>query len=281
MRALGYPDCRGVPTQPPADAGQRMGARDTPSSLAPRVHAALAGVLGTRRLRRISGDTTRLPTPAPARHHRHLRPLTTYPGERSGFAGVILAGGRGERYGGPKALARLPDGRTFLTACADALVTAGANPIVATLPPAVSVPTDRRVAAVPLPCAGLAMFDSLRLALQRALEHAGWAAAVVLPVDHPLVAPETIRALGAYVALAAIPSWHGKHGHPVMLSRSLATGIVSGALAGPTLRDVLRETGAADVAVDDMGITANCNSPEALAAAIEARDRSRLAPPKR
>jgi len=190
------------------------------------------------------------------------------------FAGVILAGGRGERYGGPKALARLPDGRTFLAACADSFAAAGAEAIVATLPPGAAVPTDRRVAAVALPSAGLAMFDSLRLALRRALEHAGWTTVVVLPVDHPLVAPQTIRALGVLTAAAAIPSWRGKHGHPVMLSRSLAEGIASGALAGPTLREVLHGAGAVDVPIEDTGIRANCNTPEALAAALEARHRS-------
>ena len=181
---------------------------------------------------------------------------------------MILAGGRGARYGGPKALAPLPDGRTFLAACADCLVAAGARPIVATLPPAITVPDDSRLVSVTLPSADLAMFDSLRLGLQRALADADWTAVVLLPVDHPLVAPPTIAALAAAAVPAAIPSYGGKHGHPVMLTRPLAAGIARGALTGPTLREVLREAGAAYVAVEDPGVIANCNTPEALAAAL-------------
>ncbi|MFI5166066.1 MAG: NTP transferase domain-containing protein [Thermoanaerobaculales bacterium] len=186
------------------------------------------------------------------------------------FAGVILAGGRGERYGGPKALACLPDGRTFLAACAGCFTAAGAEPIVATLPPDIAVPAVAHLVTITLPSAGLAMYDSLRLGLQRALEDIGWTAVVLLPVDHPLVGPETIRALAAVAAEAAIPSYRGKHGHPVLLSRSLAEGIAGGILTGPTLREVLREAGAVDVAVEDAGVTANCNTPEALAAALAA-----------
>ena len=50
------------------------------------------------------------------------------------FAGLILAGGEGKRWGGPKAWATLPDGKTFLEACFGALRESGGNPIVATLP---------------------------------------------------------------------------------------------------------------------------------------------------
>ena len=190
------------------------------------------------------------------------------------FAGLILAGGTGERYGGPKAFARLPDGRSFLAACAEALAKAGAAPLLATLPPDVPSLASPNLQGLPLPTSGLAMFDSLRLGLERLLADPGWEAVVVLPVDHPLVAPETVRALASSDAEAALPSHHGKHGHPVMLSRHVAKRIVAGDLAGPTLREVLRAAGTVDVPVDDPGVTANCNTPEALAAAWARLDRS-------
>jgi CTP:molybdopterin cytidylyltransferase MocA len=185
------------------------------------------------------------------------------------FAGLILAGGTGERYGGPKAFARLPDGRPFMAACAEALANAGAAPLLATLPPDVPSLTSPNLQALPLPASGLAMFDSLRLGLERLLADPVWEAVVVLPVDHPLVAPDTVRALASSDAEAALPSHDGKHGHPVKLSRRVAEAIVAGELAGPTLREVLRSVGTADVPVDDLGVTANCNTPDALAAAWE------------
>jgi ribosomal protein S5 len=58
-----------------------------------------------------------------------------------------------------------------------------------------------------------------------------------------------------------------------MLSRRVAERIVTGEFAGPTLREVLRAVGTVDVAVDDPGVTANCNTPEALAAAVARLDR--------
>jgi molybdenum cofactor cytidylyltransferase len=181
--------------------------------------------------------------------------------------GIILAGGRGERFGGPKAFALLPDGRSFLAACRDLLAAASCNPVVATLPPGSPRPVPVGVQAVPLPVAGLEMFDSLKLALAAALENDGWDLAVVLPVDHPLVSPETVRALAEHDAAAALPRHAGKHGHPVALSRTVAGQVAVGKIAGPTLRDVLRAVKVADVAVEDAGVRANCNTPEALAAA--------------
>jgi CTP:molybdopterin cytidylyltransferase MocA len=185
------------------------------------------------------------------------------------FAGLILAGGIGERYGGPKAFSRLPDGRPFLAACAEALATAGAAPLLATLPPDVPALASPNLQGLPLPAWGLAMFDSLRLGLERLLADPVWRAVVVLPVDHPLVTPDTVRALVACDAEAALPSHDGKHGHPVKLSRRVAEAIVAQELAGPTLRDVLRSVSTTDVPVDDPGVTANCNTPDALAAAWE------------
>jgi CTP:molybdopterin cytidylyltransferase MocA len=191
----------------------------------------------------------------------------------AGFAGLILAGGAGERYGSPKAFARLPDGRPFLAACAELLAAAGAAPVLAMLPVGTPPMQAPGLECVPLPVPGLAMFDSLRLGLQHLVGDATWDAVIVLPVDHPLVAPDTVRALAAVQAVAAVPSHGGKHGHPVMLSRTVAERVASGAHAGPTLREVLRAVATTSLLVEDPGVNANCNTPEALAAAL-----ARLAP---
>jgi len=183
-------------------------------------------------------------------------------------AGLILAGGAGTRFGGPKALGRLPDGRSFLEACADTLATAGVSPILATLPATAPPGGEQGFEALPLPVPGLPMFESLTIGLGRLLGNTRWDRVVVLPVDHPLVRSETVRALAAAGAAAAIPVHRGKRGHPVMLVREVAEQVVAGALAGPTLREVLHAVGTVDVAVDDPGVTANCNTPEALASAL-------------
>lgn len=185
------------------------------------------------------------------------------------FAGLILAGGEGSRWGGPKAWAKLPDGRTFLESCLEILRTAGAQPIVATLPPGTDDPGLDGLVTVALQKPGLDMFASLVTGLDRLIENPDWRGVAVLPVDHPLVGPNTVSALADETVRAAIPSFNGKHGHPVCLARSVAESIVGGKLIGPTLREVLRSVDAVNVAVDDLGVITNCNTPEALATALE------------
>ena len=187
--------------------------------------------------------------------------------KNDGLAGLALAGGEGRRFGGPKAWATLPDGRTFLDACAAALAGAGARPLFATLPPGSEDPRIPGLEVLPLPRPGLDMFASLRFGLERLLADPGWTRVAVLPVDHPLVRPATVGALATVSARAVIPSCRGKHGHPVVLDRDVAAGVADGQLAGPVLRDVLRTVGAATLEIDDPGVTANCNTPDALAAA--------------
>lgn len=184
------------------------------------------------------------------------------------LAGLILGGGLGERFGGPKASARLPDGTTFLERCLGVLRAAGAAPVAATLPPATDEPPLDGLLALPLPSPGMDMLASARHGLSRLLETAGWSVVVVLPVDHPLIRPETVRALAAAAAPAVVPVYRGKRGHPVVLARQLAERIVSGELAAPTLRDAMKSAGRHDVEVDDAGTVSNCNTPEQLAAAL-------------
>ena len=188
-----------------------------------------------------------------------------------GLAGLILAGGEGKRWGGPKAWAQLPDGRTFLEACCGTLREAGAGPIVATLPPGTDDPGYDGLEAVALPTPGLDMFASMKAGLDRLLDSSEWGKVALLPVDHPLAHSSSVSALVNTAALAAIPSYRGKHGHPVCLVRSVAERILSGDLAGPTLREVLRSVGAVDVDVDDPGVASNCNTPDALRDALRRR----------
>jgi molybdenum cofactor cytidylyltransferase len=93
----------------------------------------------------------------------------------------------------------------------------------------------------------------------------------LLPVDNPLVTANAVIALANTTAPAAIPSFGGKHGHPVCVTRSVVQNIVDGELAGPTLREVLRLVEAVDVPVDDVGVISNCNTPEALSEALRRR----------
>ncbi|MCK5378055.1 MAG: NTP transferase domain-containing protein [Acidobacteria bacterium] len=179
-------------------------------------------------------------------------------------AGLILAGGAGRRFGGPKAFAHLPDKRTFLEACAGVMLRGGLEPLVATLPPDVTGDVPVTVQPLRLPQSGLDMFASITLGLQHLVKNLSWHRLILLPVDHPLIQTETITTLAAQDCPAAIPTLEGRHGHPIMISRTIAEGIAEGRLPGPTLREILRAAPARDVSVDDRGIRANCNTPESL-----------------
>jgi molybdenum cofactor cytidylyltransferase len=163
----------------------------------------------------------------------------------------------------------LPDGGSFLEACRDLLDGAGARPLVATLPHGYAVDEVAGLRCLPLPEADLEMLSSLRWGLRHLISDPDWEAVVVLPVDHPLVAVETIATLVEAGADAAIPVHGGKHGHPVCLSRDVAEGIAREELGGGNLRDIIRTVGSVDVQVDDPGIHANCNTPEALKSHLE------------
>lgn len=182
-------------------------------------------------------------------------------------AGLILGGGFGRRFGGPKAFATLPDGRTFLTACAQAMTAAGLGPIAATIPPGADDLRIPGLRIVPLPSADLDMFGSIRIGLGDLIAAADWRGVVILPVDHPLVNSGTVAALAGTDHAAVIPTLAGRHGHPIRLGREVAEGVADGRCPGPTLREVMRAAGSVDLAVDDAGIRANCNTREAMLAA--------------
>ena len=185
------------------------------------------------------------------------------------FAGLILAGGEGRRWGGPKAWAELPDGSSFLERCVEILGDAGAAPIVATLPPSTVDPQLEGLVTAPLPEPGLDMFASLVTGLSRLADYPNWEVVSILPVDHPLVSAQTVIALSNTTARATIPEFNGKHGHPVCLRRSVIEQILDGRLSGPTLREVMRSVDAVDMPVEDAGVVSNCNTPEALAGALK------------
>lgn len=135
-------------------------------------------------------------------------------------AAVLLAAGEGRRMGGPKALLRL-GGSTFLERCARAL----SRPQVDLLLAVVGHESGRVLAGGGLPAHAVVcenpryrdgMLASVLCGLAAA-EARGAEAVLLHPVDHPLVAPETVDRLVAALASGAriaVPSWGGRRGHP-------------------------------------------------------------------
>ena len=145
--------------------------------------------------------------------------------------GVILAAGRSSRMARPKPLLEV-GGMTFLERAARTLQAAGCRTryIVAS---ADAEWLDRAAAlglrVIVNPAADSEQIDSLRLAIQQL--PADTAAALVLPVDLPLVRDDTAASVTASYRAQPVPlilPFHnGVAGHPVLLGRELFDDILT------------------------------------------------------
>jgi molybdenum cofactor cytidylyltransferase len=186
-------------------------------------------------------------------------------------AALLLAAGRGTRFGpAPKLLAEI-DGEPLVRRAARAALASRAGPLLVVLGHAEegvrSALEGLAFEAVPNPDYALGLSTSLRAGF-RALP-AEAEAAVVLLGDMPGVGAGLIdRLVAAYAAArpaAVVPVMGGRRANPVLLDRRLAEGIAG--LAGdrgaaPLLaarEDVL------ELAVDDPGALLDVDTPDALA----------------
>jgi molybdenum cofactor cytidylyltransferase len=102
----------------------------------------------------------------------------------------------------------------------------------------------------------------------------------LIPVDIPLVSPQVYRQLLACNADVVVPSFQGRNGHPVCLSRAVIPRI----LREPdesSLRDVLKRVGIRAVAVDAEEVLIDIDTPEEYARACQrvATTAARMPPP--
>lgn len=184
-------------------------------------------------------------------------------------AGVVPAAGASARMGRPKALLDA-GGRTFVSAVAEALALGGCDPVMVVVGPG-----EEEVARLARQAGAWAVVNahpgegpitSVRLAL--AAVPVDVAAIALLPVDHPTVAAETVAAVlqgfrrGA--APLAIPVFQGRRGHPTVFARALFPALLDPSLTGGA-RTVVHAhlAGAALVEVDDPGVVADIDTPEA------------------
>lgn len=182
------------------------------------------------------------------------------------LAGLVLAAGRSRRMGAPKPLLDL-DGRTFLRAVIDVLHEGGCAVVVAVVPDDAEMAGEAR-AAGSIAVRGrpdAEQVDSLRAGLDRMPDAV--AGVLVLPVDHPTVRGDTIRALAAAAArerdAVVRPVYADRPGHPTYFPRATWP-----ALRDPGLphgaRSVVEAPGTrtVDVAVEDSGVVADIDTPE-------------------
>jgi nicotine blue oxidoreductase len=187
-------------------------------------------------------------------------------------AGVVLAAGAGNRFGGPKALVRVGDA-TLVERAVRTLVDGGCRtPVHVVLGKDLGAPLPVIAGMRPSwnPTWQEGIGSSLRHALATVEDLREVAAAVVLLVDQPGVRPAAVeRLIAAYRegAIVAVATYAGRRGHPVLLSRTTwadvrarATGD-SGARAFMTAHPEL----VTEVACDDVGTDDDIDTPDDLA----------------
>lgn len=154
---------------------------------------------------------------------------------------IVLAAGLGRRMGGDKATLDV-GGVSLLERAVKACVGAGVDRLVVV----------RRKDADPIPVPDAAIVVEVSgdgdmtasiVAGREALRASSPSHAVVLHVDHAMVAADTVAGVLALVtrvsgAAIGLPLWRGRPGHPVALSWDVLDEL--GAPSRPTLRDVVR-----------------------------------------
>ncbi|WP_369030342.1 nucleotidyltransferase family protein [Streptomyces adonidis] len=164
-------------------------------------------------------------------------------------AGLLLAAGGGRRLGGhPKALLE-HRGRLLVEHAADALRTAGCDPVHVVL--GASADDVRKRAVLP----GCVLIDnpewtegmgsSLRAGLT-SLRATSARAALVSLVDQPGIGPEAMaRVLAAYASekSLAAASYGGTRGHPVLFGAAHWAGVTAVAVGDRGARDYLKDHG--------------------------------------
>jgi molybdenum cofactor cytidylyltransferase len=185
---------------------------------------------------------------------------------------VVLAGGEGRRFGGPKQLANLA-GRPLLEHALSAAANAPVGRVVVVLGANEEAVRSRVElhGARPVVCGSWR--DGMAESLKAGIEHLRDLAAVAVMLgDQPLVTSAAIaRVLAARGdgAPAVRATYAGVPGHPVVLERSLFSRVM--ALEGDVgAREILEGVAVRAVACDDVGDPADVDSAADLAA-LEAR----------
>jgi len=184
-------------------------------------------------------------------------------------AGVVLAAGASSRMGSPKPLLPI-EGSTYLEHLLAKLSDVGVSTVVVVLgckADEVRTRTDTGDAVL-VENARWAegMLSSIQTAVMALGEFAPVEALMLLPVDQPRVAASTMRevidAWATSRAPVAVPTHHGRRGHPVVFDRSIWPALLA-APAEEGARSVFRGCGdaVARVAVDDPWILVDADTP--------------------
>lgn len=190
----------------------------------------------------------------------------------AGIGAIVLAAGKGERMGRPKALVDF-EGKSFLEHALASLKSAGADPIAVVLDPASEdfaaakkLATDAGAVVVENPKPERGMLSSVKHGLT-ALSGATHAA--LLPVDVPGIKASTLEALFLHARQAPdrmiVPVFEGRRGHPGVFPAS-KFGDLMGAPESEGARAVLHQFPqlVIEAKIDDPAVVRDLDTPDDL-----------------
>lgn len=181
--------------------------------------------------------------------------------------GLVLAAGAGTRFGGPKALARTPDGTPWVERAVRMLQDAGCSDVLVALGAA----ADEAAALVP-PAATIVRVGDWAEGLAATLR-AGLAAAetleadvlVITPVDTPEATPDAVRRVldAAPEPRSALAQavYGGRPGHPVLVGRDHWRPLATSLRGDRGARPYLLAHGALEVECGDLWSGADIDTP--------------------
>jgi CTP:molybdopterin cytidylyltransferase MocA len=186
------------------------------------------------------------------------------------IAAVILSAGESSRMGRPKALLPI-DGQTFIEKIVEALRQAGLENIVVIIGHNAEA-MRQKIAHLPVtilvnPDYKDGQLSSLQVAVRHLATDKSCHAILVHLVDHPYIDANLVNLLirrfedsGKPIA---VPSFHGKRGHPVILARSLFGELLNAPIdqgAKAVVNAHRNET--LEMDTEDEGITLDIDTPE-------------------
>jgi molybdenum cofactor cytidylyltransferase len=190
----------------------------------------------------------------------------------STVAAVVLAAGRGSRFGGerPKPLARLGP-RSLLAHAVGAAAAGGLRPVVVVVgygAEEVAAAAGPMVRLVENPDWEEGLSTSLRAGLAALSADEGVVAAAVALADQPRIGPEAYRRVTAARREGAglvVATYQGVRGHPVVIGREHWSEAMS--LSGDEgARSLLEKYDVVEVPCDDTGSAADVDTPADLEA---------------
>jgi molybdenum cofactor cytidylyltransferase len=184
------------------------------------------------------------------------------------IVGILLAAGRGSRFGSDKLLHALADGTPIAVAAAAGLLPA-CDRVIAVLRPGCGELAELLAATgcEPLPCAeaDAGMGHSLACGVLATPDAAGW---VVALADMPFITPASHRAVAASLragASLAASEFGGRRGHPVGFAAKWRDQLahLGGDQGGKSILDAHRQQ-LVLCRVDDPGVLRDIDRPEDL-----------------